>query len=110
MFQSRFILPALAAVLLAASARPAAAQSDELRLARAARAKFLITPGDKAAEEVAAPPKADPKLPNVLLIGMSTSIGYTPAVRVQLEGKYNVYHVPDNARTTTYSLPRLDGW
>jgi len=43
--------------------------------------------------------KADPKLPNVLLIGDSISIGYTRLVRKNLRGIANVYR-PVNAKQT----------
>ena len=42
----------------------------------------------------------DPDLPNVLLMGNSISIGYTPYVRSALEGKANVYRIPDNGGST----------
>src|SRR5262245_3404417 len=42
----------------------------------------------------------DPRLPRVLLIGDSISMGYTPAVRKLLEGKANVQHPPENCRST----------
>jgi acyl-CoA thioesterase-1 len=54
--------------------------------------------------------KADPKLPNVLLIGDSISIGYTPAVRQALAGKANVYRIPANGADTARGLKNLDAW
>ena len=58
---------------------------------------------------------ADPKLPNVLLIGDSISIGYTRSVREKLTGKVNVYRPmngtgPDNCGDTTIGLKKIDGW
>lgn len=58
---------------------------------------------------------ADPKLPNVLLIGDSISIGYTRLVREKLAGKANVYRPmrdqnPDNCGDTSIGLERLDTW
>jgi len=58
---------------------------------------------------------ADPKLPNVLIIGDSISIGYTRPVRAQLAGKANVYRPmrgrgPDNCGDTTIGLQKIDGW
>lgn len=52
----------------------------------------------------------DPDLPNVLLIGDSISIGYTPAVRKQLAGAANVYRIPTNGGPTTKGLEHLDIW
>lgn len=58
---------------------------------------------------------ADPKLPNVLIIGDSISIGYTLKVREKLTGKANVYRpmkgkAPDNCGDTSIGLKGLDGW
>ena len=58
---------------------------------------------------------ADPKLPNVLIIGDSISIGYTRQVRAQLAGKANVYRPmrgrgPDNCGDTTIGLQKIDDW
>ncbi len=50
----------------------------------------------------------DPELPRVLILGDSISIGYTRAVRQDLEGRANVHRVPDNARTTRETLGKLD--
>jgi len=71
---------------------------------------------------------ADPKLPNVLIMGDSISIGYTRQVREKLTGKANVYRPmvsktgkasayrsmngngPDNCGDTTVGLTNIDGW
>jgi lysophospholipase L1-like esterase len=58
---------------------------------------------------------ADPKLPDVLLIGDSISIGYTRSVRAKLAGKANVWRPmrgkgPDNCGDTIIGLEKLDGW
>lgn len=52
----------------------------------------------------------DPKLPRVLLIGDSISIGYTVAVREALRGKANVLRIPVNAATTANTLAHIDEW
>ncbi len=52
----------------------------------------------------------DPKLPRVLLIGDSISIGYTIPVRQLLQGKANVLRAPENCGPTTRGLERLDKW
>ncbi len=52
----------------------------------------------------------DPDLPNVLLIGDSISIGYTPAAREGLAGAANVYRIPTNGGPTTKGLEYLDLW
>jgi lysophospholipase L1-like esterase len=53
---------------------------------------------------------SDPKLPRILLIGDSISIGYTPYVRELLQGKTNVYRIPDNGGDTGKGLQMLDFW
>jgi len=62
-------------------------------------------------------PVEDPKLPNVLLIGDSISIGYTPAVGELLKGQANVYRPcsPDGAKVincgdTAKGLAELSQW
>jgi hypothetical protein len=59
----------------------------------------------------------DPKLPNVLIIGDSISIGYTRAVRRLLDGEANVQRPlnerrdgPDNCGPTPRGLERLTAW
>ena len=52
----------------------------------------------------------DPKLPRVLLIGDSISIGYTPAVQQALLGKANVHRAPTNCGPTTRGLEQIDAW
>ena len=50
------------------------------------------------------------QLPNVLIIGDSISIGYTPFVKKALEGKANVIHNKGNAQHTGNGLAKLDDW
>ncbi|MCH7685283.1 MAG: SGNH/GDSL hydrolase family protein [Planctomycetes bacterium] len=52
----------------------------------------------------------DPKLPRVLLIGDSISIGYTVAVRQELKGKANLHRIPTNGGPTTRGLENIDQW
>ena len=55
-------------------------------------------------------PDINSKLPNVLLIGDSISIGYTIPVREQLAGKANVFRPEVNCGPTNRGLDELDGW
>lgn len=62
-------------------------------------------------------PEADEKLPNVMLIGDSISIGYTLAVRDLLKGQANVFRpcTPDgtkvvNCGDTASGIDKLDEW
>jgi lysophospholipase L1-like esterase len=59
----------------------------------------------------------DPNLPNVLILGDSISIGYTPGVRELLKGKANVYRPliaggtkPENCGGTTKGVKDIDRW
>ncbi|MEM1069178.1 MAG: SGNH/GDSL hydrolase family protein [Planctomycetota bacterium] len=58
----------------------------------------------------APPTKIDPKLPNVLLIGDSISIGYMLDVRKQLDGKANVFRPSTNCGPTTRGVESIDEW
>lgn len=55
-------------------------------------------------------------LPNVLILGDSISIGYTPFVREMLKGKANVYRPmlengkPENCAGTTKGVENIDRW
>lgn len=55
-------------------------------------------------------PDVDPKLPNVLLIGDSISMGYHVAVREALKGKANVFRPKTNCGPTTKGLSEIDAW
>lgn len=52
----------------------------------------------------------DPRLPRVMLIGDSVSIGYTPAVRKLLAGKANVHRPLANCGSTSVGLMNLEKW
>lgn len=52
----------------------------------------------------------DPKLPRVLLIGDSISIGYTLPTRKLLAGKANVHRIPENGGPTSNGRKKLKTW
>lgn len=52
----------------------------------------------------------DPKLPRVLLIGDSISIGYTLPLRGALRGFANVHRPPENCAHTWKGLESIDRW
>lgn len=54
--------------------------------------------------------KEDPKLPRVLLIGDSISVGYTTRVQEALKGKANVWRVPINGGSTLVGLDNMEKW
>ena len=54
--------------------------------------------------------KDDPKLPRVLLIGDSVSLGYTLPARRALAGQANVHRAPQNCGSTAEGLRKLDVW
>ena len=57
-----------------------------------------------------APIKDNPKLPRVLLIGDSISIGYTLSTREFLKGKANLHRIPTNGGPTTKGLANIEAW
>ena len=52
----------------------------------------------------------DKALPDVLIIGDSISIGYTPFVAQLLKGKANVIHNKGNSQGTTNGVVKLSSW
>jgi lysophospholipase L1-like esterase len=68
--------------------------------------------GQKAAkpDDPFAPVQDDPRLPRVLLIGDSISIGYTVPTRQLLAGKANVHRAAANCGATPSGLRFLDSW
>lgn len=54
--------------------------------------------------------KAEPTLPNVLLIGDSISMRYTVGVQKELKGVANVYRAPDNCRSTRQTLEEIEAY
>ncbi|WDQ15045.1 SGNH/GDSL hydrolase family protein [Rhodopirellula sp. P2] len=50
------------------------------------------------------------ELPEVLIIGDSISIGYTPYVAAELEGKAVVRHNPGNAQDSGTGVQKLERW
>lgn len=51
-----------------------------------------------------------PDYPNVLLIGDSISLEYTPTVRALLKSKFDVFRIPENGETSAHVLSNLDRW
>lgn len=46
----------------------------------------------------------------VLIIGDSISLGYTPIVQKEIPKNYHIVHNPGNARYAAYGLQQLDKW
>lgn len=57
-----------------------------------------------------APITDDPKLPRVLIIGDSISMGYTARVRELLAGQYNVHRIPENAGSSGNGVEKIGAW
>jgi rhodanese-related sulfurtransferase/lysophospholipase L1-like esterase len=72
--------------------------------------KLLVSPITFEAEPAPAPPSVDPKLPRILIIGDSISIGYTDPLRKATAGKANVYRIPGNGGPTSQGVKMLDAW
>ncbi|MFC5411951.1 SGNH/GDSL hydrolase family protein [Larkinella bovis] len=51
-----------------------------------------------------------PKLPRVLILGDSISMGYTPVVKQMLEGKADVSRPVENCQGTKLGVQRIDQW
>lgn len=69
------------------------------------------TPEAGAADLEAAPElQLDANLPNVLILGDSISIGYTPFVQEMLTGKANVVRPQANCGDTRRGLANIDNW
>src|SRR6185503_19430837 len=99
---NRMKMTILAALLLVGFVLSAGAQSKPA----ASRAANPPVAKDPAFD----PDKDDPKLPRILLIGDSISIGYTVPVRNLLKGRANVHRIPDNGGPTTNGLAQLPQW
>jgi acyl-CoA thioesterase-1 len=67
-------------------------------------------PSDKATDPSFVAIEDDSRLPRVLLIGDSISMGYTLPVREMLKGKANVHRPPANCGPTERGLDQLDKW
>ena len=57
-----------------------------------------------------APATDDPKLPRVMIIGDSISVGYTDEVRRLLVGKANVHRVAGNAGPSSSGVQKMEEW
>jgi lysophospholipase L1-like esterase len=63
---------------------------------------------DKPIDPALVPVEEDAKLPRVLLIGDSISMGYTPALRELLKGKANLQHPTQNCGPSSRIVSNLD--
>ena len=87
------------------------ATAQEMKpVAKEAAKKTVATDKPSRIQPEFAPPKENPKLPNVLLIGDSISIGYTLPVRERLSQEANVWRPTANCGPTTRGVADLDAW
>ena len=68
------------------------------------------SPRQRAVNQVLQPIEDNPKLPRVLLIGDSISIGYTLPVRKLLADRANVHRIPANGGDTKTGVAKIDQW
>lgn len=78
-------------------------------LSLASVALIAAEPGDSSKAKQA-PATDDPKLPRVMIIGDSISVGYTDEVRRLLAGKANVHRVAGNAGPSSSGVQKLAEW
>jgi lysophospholipase L1-like esterase len=95
---------------VALSLNQAAAQDAPKPAAPKAPGKAAKTAVPRKADPAFAVVTDDPKLPRVLLIGDSISIGYTVATRELLKGRANVHRIGETGGPTTNGLGKLDKW
>lgn len=87
-----------------------------LLLASLAYTGLSLAAGDETSETTTysspslVPIKDDPKLPRVLLIGDSISMGYTLQTRENLKGVANVHRPPTNCGSTRSGVDNLEKW
>jgi len=68
---------------------------------------LVMEPGSVRGEDALAKTK---RLPKVLIIGDSISLGYTPLVVKQLKGQVDVRHSRGNSQHTGTGLAKIDRW
>jgi arylsulfatase len=87
------------------------APAEKKPAAKAPKAKAdPNAPGEIDPNPAFKPVVDDPKLPRVLLIGDSISIGYTVPVQKLLQGKANVHRIPTNGGPTTNGTKNIAAW
>ncbi len=102
------LLVAVAAAFSLAGPSPASGQGQGTKQKPAAKKP---APKARKPNPVFQPPEnIDPKLPNVLLIGDSISIGYMLPAREQLSGEANVFRPNTNCGPSTRGLESLEAW
>jgi acyl-CoA thioesterase-1 len=69
-----------------------------------------VVAAEQKSDPALLPIEDDAKLPRVLLIGDSISMGYTLPVRELLKDKANVNHPPENCGETARGLKSLEKW
>jgi lysophospholipase L1-like esterase len=72
-------------------------------------ALFAAEPGATVGAR-AEPPRENPSLPRVMIIGDSISVGYTDGVREELAGQANVYRVQGNAGPSSSGVENVQRW
>ncbi len=73
-------------------------------------AVFAAAQTSKPSHPSLVPVVDDPKLPRVLIIGDSISMGYTVTVREKLAGAANVHRIMENGGPTSRGIDKIDKW
>jgi len=110
---SAYALAIAAVIGVFHSAGPARAQTAATKPAlssKVATRPARVATSRPASDPVLAPVVDDPRLPRVLLIGDSISMGYTLPVRELLKGKANVHRPPENCGPTIRGIEKLGAW
>lgn len=92
----RLVVAVLAASVVSAVPADGAEAGPEPGSEEARGGKFSVT--------------IDPRLPNVLILGDSISMGYLKPLQGLLKGRANVIHPPENCQSTATGLARIDAW
>ncbi len=115
--QCSFLLACLCLTANALAADPSKTEPSKTEPAKTEPPKVAAPKANPA--KPAAPKKIDPamvtisddpKLPRVLLIGDSISMGYTVPVRNQLQGVANVHRILTNGAHTNNGVENIDKW
>ncbi|MFR9620929.1 MAG: SGNH/GDSL hydrolase family protein [Rikenellaceae bacterium] len=103
----RFLLVLFAALFLLPLSTTAQGGGESYYISKEA---WDLRVGDRVGESGFDFVERDASLPNVLIIGSSISIGYTPYVQQAMRGEANVYRIPESSKDSNNSLAKIEDW